>query len=392
MLCSVKSQIQLNSQNIHSPTISCIDFVRKDRCIITSSSEDGSIQVRKVDTGEAVGDPWKDEGSGGIHAMAVSPKQTEVVTGSQDGRIRLWTVKTGKRTKRSRQAHSLTVLSVCWSPDGLNIASGSEDGTTFIWDTNQDDMVGHPIRTNHTHVYAVCYSPDGKKLVTSGYNNTITFWDVSTREALRFVEACHLSQQVHCIAWTSCGRIFLGCSDGIVQTTENAEGEVVRLGKRTGPICAIILSQDGLLLAAASLDNVSLWNPKTNKSVGRPLYRPKGLRCAAFARKSGLFARKSGLFAASDTDNVYIWNFQALLRDINSASPLDSKPWYERCMAQWSSFESFRTVVQVAGKSSEITIHVRVPLERGTVCEKILRIAVKVDRVANGKKAVHLLE
>lgn len=314
MLWSVKPHIQLDNQRIHSEsaTITCIDFVDEDRCIITCS-EDGSIQVRKADTGQKVGNSWTDEGSGGIHAMAVSPDQTEVVTGSQDGRIRLWEVATGKRTRISRQAHSLTILSVCWSPDSdrFQIASGSEDGTAFIWDINQDDIVGHLIRTNHRHVYAVCYSPDGKTLVTSGYNNMITFWDVSTREALRFVEACDLSQQVHCIAWTSCDRIFLGCSDGIVQARGKAEGKVARLGKRTGPICAIVLSQDKLLLAAASLDNtISLWNPKTNKSVGRRLYRPTGLRCAAFARNSRLFA-------ASGTDNVYIWDLQALSRDAN---------------------------------------------------------------------------
>ncbi|KAG2108007.1 WD40-repeat-containing domain protein [Suillus discolor] len=346
MLCSVKPHIQLNNKRIHSEfaAITCIDFLDEDRRIITCS-EDGSIQVRKADTGEKVGDPWTDEGSGGIHAMAVSPDQTEVVTGSQDGRIRLWNVATRERTRRSRQAHSLTILSVCWSPDEFHIASGSEDGTVFIWDTNQDDIVGHLIRTNHPHVYAVCYSPGGETLVTSGYNNMITFWDVNTREALRFVEACHLSQQVHCIAWTSYDRIFLGCSNGIVQATANAEGEVACLGKRTGPICAIVLSQDELLLAAASLDNtISLWNPKTNKSVGRPLCRPKGLRCAAFARNPD-----SGLFAASGTDDVYIWDLQELFRDFNSTLPLNPRPWYERCIVQWSSL--FRTVVQVTEKA-----------------------------------------
>ncbi|KAG1854686.1 WD40-repeat-containing domain protein [Suillus tomentosus] len=345
MLCSVKPHIQLDNQGIHSEsaTITCIDFVDEDRCIITCS-EDGSIQVRQADTGEKVGNLWTDEGSGGIHAMAISPKkQTEVVTGSQDGRIRLWEVTTREMTRRSRQAHSLTILSVCWSPDGFHIASGSEDGTAFIWDINQDGIVGHPIRTNHRHVYAVCYSPDGKTLVTSGYNNMITLWDVSTREALRFVEACDLSQQVHCIAWTSCDRIFLGCSDGIVQARGKAEGKVARLGKRTGPICAIVLSQDKLLLAAASLDNtISLWNPKTNKSAGRRLYRPTGLRCAAFARNSRLFA-------ASGTDNVYIWDLQALSGDANSASLLNPRQWYGRYIAQWSSL--FRTVAEVAGKA-----------------------------------------
>ncbi|KAG2740480.1 WD40 repeat-like protein, partial [Suillus brevipes Sb2] len=199
-----------------------------------------------------------------VHAMAVSPKYMNVVaTGSQDGRIRLWTVATGEMTGKWKQAHSLAILSVCWSPDELNIASGSEDGTAIIWDTKKGDIVGYPIRTAHPHVYAVRYSCDGGTLLTSGYNNAITFWDVKTREA----------------------------------------GEVARLGDRTGPICAIVLSQDKLLLATASLDNtISLWDPDTNQSVSRPLVHPDGLRCAAFARKSRLLAT-SGI-----NKNVYIWD------------------------------------------------------------------------------------
>lgn len=314
--------ICLGDRGIHSAAISCLEFIDEDRRIITCS-EDGSIQVRKVDTGQVVGDPWIDHAGtcGAVRAMAVSPNHMEVVTGSQDGRIRLWTVATGKTTGNWEQAHSLTIWSVCWSPDELHIASGSEDGTAIIWDSKQGDIVGHPIRTGHPHVYAVCYSSDGETLVTSGYNNTITFWDVKTREALRFVEACHASQQVHCVMWTSYDRIFLGCSNGIVQTTANTQGKVARLGERTGPICAIVLSQDKLLLATASLDNtISLWDPRTNQSVGRPLDHPNGLRCAAFARNTRLLAT-SGI-----DKNVYIWDLQPLFRDVDVADRESGPP------------------------------------------------------------------
>jgi len=304
--------ICLDGRGIHSSTISCLDFLDEDRRIITCS-EDGSIQVRKVDTGQVVGGPWSDAGSGAVHAMAVSPNRREVVTGSQDGRIRLWTV-TGEMAGKWKQVHSLTILSVCWSPDELHIASGSEDGTAIIWDARKGDIVGRPIRTGHSHVYAVCYSSDGATLITSGYNNKITFWDVKTREVLHFVEACHASQQVHCVTWTSYDRIFLGCSNGITQARTDTQG-IVHLGERTSPICAIVLSQDENSLATASLDNtIRLWDPKTNQSVGQPLHHPNGLRCAAFARNSRLLAT-SGI-----DKNVYIWDLQAPFgRDVNVA-------------------------------------------------------------------------
>lgn len=307
---------RLDGQGIYSGAISCLDFLDEDRRIITCS-EDGCIQVREVDTGQVVGGPWADAGSGAIHTMAVSPNRMSVATGSQDGKIRLWPVAGGKAIT-SKQAHSLAILSVCWSPDELNIASGSEDGTAIIWDTQQADIVGHPIRTDHPHVYVVRYSSDGETLVTSGYNNTITFWDVKTREALHFVEVCHASQQVHHVMWTSHDRIFLGCSNGIVQTRANTEEKIIRLGRRTGPTYAMNLSQDKLLSAAASFDNsntimISLFNPETNQSIGRPLDRPNGFRCAAFARNNRLLAI-SGI-----DKTVYIWDLPTLFAEVTDS-------------------------------------------------------------------------
>ncbi|KAG0701596.1 WD40-repeat-containing domain protein [Suillus ampliporus] len=307
----------------HSATVSCVDFLDEDRHIITCS-EDGSIQVREVATGHVVGKPLTDPGSGAIHAMALSRNRT-IVTGSQDGRIRLcmWTEATMKMTGKWKKVHTRAILSVCWSPNEVYIASGSEDGTAIIWDAKTGKIVGDPIITDHRHVYAVRYSSDGAKLVTSGYDNNITFWDVRTREALRVVEACHASQQVHCVTLTSDGRLFLGCSNGMVQTSTDTQ-EKVCLGERTDRIRAIVLSQDESLLATARNNTISLWDPKTNQSVGRPLEHAGQLRCAAVARNGRLLA-------SSGVDrNVYIWDLQALLdRNVNvtgneSGSTLDT--------------------------------------------------------------------
>ncbi|KAG1731181.1 WD40-repeat-containing domain protein [Suillus paluster] len=155
-----------------------------------------------------------------------------------------------------------------------------------------------------------CENPS--KLTTNMCTHNITFWDVRTGQALRFVEVCPASQQVHCVTRNSEDRLFLGLSNGIVQAITNTQEKAVHLGKRTGPIRAVVLSQDESLLATASHDNtVCLWDLKTNQSVGRPLKHADGLRCAAFARNGGLFA-------TSVNENVYIWDFQALLGgDIN---------------------------------------------------------------------------
>jgi WD40 repeat protein len=58
-----------------------------------SASEDGSIR-QWIRDGEPVGEPWRSDG-GAVGSMAVCPDQTMVVSGSRDGRLRLWNVEEG---------------------------------------------------------------------------------------------------------------------------------------------------------------------------------------------------------------------------------------------------------------------------------------------------------
>ena len=64
-----------------------------------------------------------------------SPDESQIVTGAEDGIIRIWDVQT-KSVLHQWQAHkvgNVKVSSVDWSPDGAYILSASEDGITRIW-------------------------------------------------------------------------------------------------------------------------------------------------------------------------------------------------------------------------------------------------------------------
>ena len=306
---SVQPYVQATFPECHSDTIECLEFIEEDQRIITGS-RDGSLQVRDVATGHLVGDPWIDTGSGAVHAIAASRNHMKVLTGSQDGRIRMWDA-TGQMIAKWKLEHTAAISSVCWSPDESHVASGSEDGTVITWDARRGEMVGEPIRTGHRHVYAVRYSSDAT-LVTSGCNNLVIFWDVKKREALRILEACPASQQVHCITLSSDSRrLFLGCSDRMVQTGTSAqEIDVTRLGGHTGPISAVVISHNDRLLATASFDPtrhaLCLWDLQTNQQIAQLLEHVKGLRCAAFARNGRLLA------TGGVDKTLNIWNIQAL--------------------------------------------------------------------------------
>lgn len=61
-----------------------------------------------------------------------SPNRSIVASGSDDGTIELWDVKSGACLKNFTE-HKNTVRSVAFSADGLMLASGSEDETIKLW-------------------------------------------------------------------------------------------------------------------------------------------------------------------------------------------------------------------------------------------------------------------
>lgn len=73
--------------------------------------------------------------------IALSPNGSPVASGSGEGTVMLWDVKTGKAIARWK-GHTDRMHPVCLGADGERlVVSGSYDGTAKVWDTKSGKTV-----------------------------------------------------------------------------------------------------------------------------------------------------------------------------------------------------------------------------------------------------------
>ena len=152
---------------------------------LVSGTDQGKIQMWDVATGRALAvfaEPTEQEDLGRILALAFSPDGTLLAAGIR-GNIHLWEVDTENKLfsvntehKRGDKPFSGAAEPLAFSPDGAVLVNGLHVGAIQLWDVTTGDKIA--VLDGHTQkVETLAFSPDGKTLVSTGEDGTILLWD-----------------------------------------------------------------------------------------------------------------------------------------------------------------------------------------------------------------------
>src|SRR5437773_5440109 len=196
-------------------------------------------------------------------ALAFSPDERLLASGSTDGSVKLWDVESGAALWSGRQAS--TILCVAFASDGGLLASGGLDATVRLWDPKLGTLlqdVPHP-----GPVSALAWSRDGHLLATGDFAGTIRLWEIGPSRPATCVESLvgH-SSWVWGLAFAPDESLLASASwDGSVKLWELGEAGSFRLCQtlvgHTQQVQPVAWSPDGGTLASGSWDHtIRLWD------------------------------------------------------------------------------------------------------------------------------------
>jgi WD40 repeat protein len=182
---------------------------------LASGSRDGTILIRKAQSGEVAVGPIKTN-HGSVSSLAYSPSGDRIASGGRNRTICIWDSSTGELLVGPIEDLRETVASIVWSSDGSKLYSASDElarvfesvsGTLLhrfphhysiwsvalspkhnvlacvgtdvaqLWDTETYEPLGHPFHQDG-NAYFVSFSPNGRYLACGGNDKKVTLWMV----------------------------------------------------------------------------------------------------------------------------------------------------------------------------------------------------------------------
>jgi WD40 repeat protein len=261
-----------------------------------------------------------------ITALAFSPDSRLLVSGENDGGIRVWDVATGQQLLPG-PGHVKAAYSVQFSPDGRTIVTSGEDDSVRLWDAHTGRQLACIQETGPDRIlgrYGFAFSPDGKTLTMLTADEALVVWSLKPLRKLRRLPPGERS--IHGFVHSPHGnRLALFTSGPAVRICDFVTGRALTafvppaaaVSRHFNPAWSLLAFSPTRpdRLAAVALDtDIALFDPSTGKEALRLRGCTGGVNALGFSPCGALLLSCSGAGLATGgqaSDNFCrLWNVE----------------------------------------------------------------------------------
>ncbi|KLO14181.1 WD40 repeat-like protein [Schizopora paradoxa] len=230
----------------HKGNVTAVSFHFEGKWLVTGS-EDGTIKIWDLRNGQKHRD--YDNGAP-VNDVCIHPNQGELISCDQAGSIKQWDLSENVCLLDLAPAGDVPIRSVTIASDGSCLVAGNNKGKCYVWKIN-DDTSEFPrfqaitkFQAHYKYLTRCLLSPDVKYLATCSADRTVRIWSIGRNWDFKHEKTLEGHQRWvwDCAFSADSAYLVTASSDHIARLWEMSTGETVRQysGHHKAAVCCAL--------------------------------------------------------------------------------------------------------------------------------------------------------
>jgi len=230
----------------HTNNVTAVSFHLEGKWLVTGS-EDGTIKIWDLRTGQVHRN--YDNGAP-VNDVCIHPNQGELISCDQAGSIKQWDLSENVCMLDLAPAGDVPIRSVTIASDGSCLVAGNNKGKCYVWKINEDTseqprfQAITKFQAHNKYLTRCLLSPDVKYLATCSADTTVKIWSIGHTLDFKLEKVLQGHQRWvwDCAFSADSAYLVTASSDHVARLWEMASGETVRQynGHHKAAVCCAL--------------------------------------------------------------------------------------------------------------------------------------------------------